>query len=162
MKKELLVFLVISILITGCASEITGAKILNYGILTATNVETVKAKDTASGTRAIQKDLEFEEHTTLIPATIGKSFGIKYVIDGKPDGMQINIKVKGIHPPIRNPERDKALTSSEYTLKRTIGNILWLTYTFKKEWELVPGKYTFQIHYKEQKLLEKTFTVYLP
>jgi hypothetical protein len=162
MKKQLLVILVILMFLAGCAAEITGTKILNHGILTATAVETVKAKDTALGTRTIQKDLEFEENTTQIPVTIGKSFGIKYVIDGKPDGMQIDVTKKVIHPPLKNPERDKAFTSSEYTTKRKIGYIGWLTYTFEKEWELVPGKYTFQIYYKGQKLLEKTFTAYLP
>ena len=40
--------------------------------------------------------------------------------------------------------------------------INWNGYKFDKEWELVTGKWTIQIYYKDQKLLEKTFAVYLP
>jgi len=162
MKKYLLSILVILLFLTGCAAEITGGKILKYGIYTATEVKIVKAEGTAAGKRRISEDAEILENTTQIPATIGKGFGIRYVINGKPDGRQINIRVKVAHPPMKNPEKEKAVTISEYTRKAKIGTIIWNDYTFDEEWELVTGKWTIQIYYKDQKLLEKTFTVILP
>ena len=42
MKKQLLVFLVILMFLTGCAAEITGGKILKHGIYTATETKIVK------------------------------------------------------------------------------------------------------------------------
>jgi hypothetical protein len=141
-------------------TEITEAKILKYGICTATKIKKVSAK-TASGKMNIQKDMEFIENTTEIPATIGTSFGIRWVVKGKPEGRQIKLRVKGIHPPMKRPKKED-ITTYEYTTKIKIGSIGWNNYTFERDGELLPGKWTFQIYYKDRKLLEKTFNVYLP
>jgi hypothetical protein len=143
-------------------TEITGAKILNYGICTATTTKKVKAKDTASGKRKIIKDTEFVETTTKIPAILGNSFCIRYSIEGKPDDRRIKLRVKLIHPIIKNPDEGTTETISAIDIKPKIGSISTTNFTFDTESELIPGNYTFQIYYKDRKLLEKTFSVYLP
>ena len=162
MRKQIFVFLVILLFLIGCASEISGGKILKHGIYTSTEVKIVKAEGTAAEKRRISEDVEFTENTTQIPAILGNTFGIKYVINGKPEGRQINIRVLWKHPPMKNPQKEKASTISEHTRKAKIGNIIWNGYQFDEEWELVAGKWTIHIYHKDQKLLEKTFTVYMP
>ena len=164
MRKSFLPTIVVFMFCLGCATsgEVTEAKILKYGIYTATDVKRVKAKDTLSGKWRISTDAEFIDTTTQIPAILGTRFGCRFVIKGSPEGKKINIRVKTIHPRMKNPRTGKVSTVSEYNRKATIGIPGRVGFGFHYEWELVPGKYIFEVYYRDRQLLEKAFTVYLP
>jgi hypothetical protein len=81
------------------------------------------------------------------------SFGIRYIINGEPQNQEIGILARLIHPPI------KGKTKSELNTKAKIGVERFNIYTFDEEDELVPGAWIFQIFYKKQLLVEKSFVV---
>ena len=63
---------------------------------------------------------------------------------------------------VQKPKKNKTVTEEIHIKKYKIGTISMDGFGFDYEYELVPGKWTFQIYYKDQKLLEKTFNVYQP
>jgi hypothetical protein len=164
MRKSFLPTIVVLMFFLGCATpgEVTDAKILKYGIYTATELKRVEAQDTLSGKRKVSADAEFVDTTTKIPAILGTRFGFRYVIKGSPEGKKIDIRVTRTHPRMKNPRTGKVSTESKYNRKARIGIPGFLGFKFDEEWELVPGDHIFKVYYKDRQLLTKTFTVYLP
>ena len=164
MRKSFLPTIAVFMLFLGCATsgEVTEAKILKYGIYTATKVERMEAQSTLSGKRTISSDFEFIDATTQIPAVLGTRFGFKYVIKGNPEGKKIDIRVTRTHPRMKNPSTGKVSTVSKYNRKARIGIPGYIGFGFDVEWELVPGEHIFKVYYKDRQLLEKAFKVYLP
>ncbi len=164
MKKSFWPTIVVFMLFLGCATsgEVKEAKILKYGIYTATDEERVEAQDTLSGKRKISSDFEFIDTTTQIPAILGTRFGFKYVIKGSPEGKKIDLRVTRTHPRMKNPRTGKVSTVSKYNTNAKIGIPRYIGFAFDVEWELVPGEHKFKVYYKDRQLLEKAFTVYLP
>ena len=99
--------------------------------------------------------------TSVIPAQPCLSFGFEYVIVGAPTGAVIPIKMVTKFPGegLYDPDTRKTTLRSETLVGRTIGAMHLRSYTFDKRWELVPGVWTFQLWYQNQKLAEQTFTV---
>lgn len=140
--------------------EITDVQILERGMCKATFVE---RKKIGEGDKLdTYKDFEFINTSTRVPAKKGNRFGIRFVIRGKPDGKEIRLRIRRLHPPMKNPIKKKVVTVSEYTKTVKLNTPRLIGYGFDEEWELVPGNHVFEIYYKEQKLLEETFTVYIP
>ena len=147
--------LVILFLIIGCAGsqfgsqKIFGAETLDYGICTINLKETVSSDTTASGYYNETEGVEFTNKTTNIPAEMGISFGIKYVVNGEPEGSKVKLKLVVIHPPIKGKSKSSAMVEAK------IGTWRADFYTFNESYELVEGEWIFQIYQKENLLLEE-------
>lgn len=74
----------------------------------------------------------------------------------------INIKMRILHPPVKNPQTNELFSFAESVYPINIGAHEFYGWIFEHEWELASGQYTFQILYNDKKLGEKTFTVYMP
>ncbi|MBW2107958.1 MAG: DUF3859 domain-containing protein, partial [Deltaproteobacteria bacterium] len=61
-----------------------------------------------------------------------------------------------------DPRRKEILYSHEYTRIHKIGGIYGTGYGFDHPWELVSGRWTFQLLYDKKILAELTFKVYNP
>jgi hypothetical protein len=157
--KSYLICLAKLFLILGCAAsqvdsqKIFGAETLDYGICNINLKETVSSDTTASGGYNITKGVVFISKTTNIPAEKGISFGIKYVVNGEPEGSKVKLKVVAIHPPIKGKIKSSAMVDAK------IGTWRVDHYTFNESYELVEGEWIFQIYYKENLLIEKSFMV---
>ena len=151
--------LAILFFIFGCAGSqvdpknIYGAEILDYGICTINLKETVSSDTTASGGYNVTEGVKFTKKTTNIPAEKEISFGIKYVVNGKPEGSKVKLKVIAIHPPIKGRTKSSAMVDAK------VGTWRADFYTFNENYELVEGEWIFQIYYKNNLLIEKSFTV---
>ncbi len=157
--KSYITCLAMLFLILGCAGsqvdsqKIFGAEILDYGICNINLKETVSSDTTASGGYNITEGVVFISKTTNIPAEKGLSFGIKYVINGEPEGSKVTLKVVAIDPPIKGKTKSSAIVDAK------IGTWRAEHYTFNESYEMVKGEWIFQIYHKEHLLIEKSFMV---
>jgi hypothetical protein len=157
--KSHLTILAMLIFIFGCAGSqvdpknIFGAEIIDYGICTINLKETVSSDTTASGYYNVTEGVEFTDKTTNISAAMGISFGIKYVVNGEPEGSKVKLKLVVIHPPIKGKAKSSAMVDAK------IGTWRADFYTFNENYELVEGEWIFQIFYKDDLLIDKSFTV---
>jgi hypothetical protein len=102
--------------------------------------------------------------TTTIPAQHGLRFGFKYKIIGTPVGITVPIRIVTVFPPagLSPPNMTRPIHNSENNVTRKIGDDSYNDYGFDDPWELVPGSWTLQIWYGNNKLAEQNFTVTPP
>ena len=162
LMKSHLTCLAILICLLGCAGSqverknVDGAKILDYGMCTINLKETAPSDTTASGGYNATEGVIFTSKTTNIPAEKGISFGIKYVVDGDPEGSKIKLKVVAIHPSIKGKIRSSAMVDAKAGTWRAD------FYTFNEDYELVEGEWIFQVYWKDNLLIDQSFTVSKP
>jgi len=141
--------------------EIRGVDIYQYGIFKSKTIEILDNPTSITGKESKVRIKDFEEKTLLIPAVLGKHFGIIYTVKGNPDGADVSIRLRISHPSIKNPDTERVYTSIDSICMVKIGASEFHGWIFEHEWEIVPGQYTFQIFCDNEKLGEKAFTVYL-
>jgi hypothetical protein len=104
---------------------------------------------------------KFVSETNTIPGRKGVLFGFEYVINGPQTASPIPLKHVTIFPEqgLRDPLVGKTFYRDEYTSVYTVGRPHARFYSFDEEWEIVPGVWTFQVFYRDQKLAEQSFTI---
>jgi hypothetical protein len=63
---------------------------------------------------------------------------------------------------ILNPETGKTVHRSEAVVHRAIGRTHFRSYTLDEPWAVVPGTWTFELWYRDRKLVEQSFTLVQP
>ncbi|MEW6408659.1 MAG: DUF6599 family protein [Nitrospirota bacterium] len=142
------------------AEKIT-ARIIEYGRYKIEVTEGVTAPAKDRKTINVIKSIRLIEQTDRIPCKIGEYFGFFYALNNLPVGKRILLRFIILHPPMISPDRGM-ITSREYTIPFKADSKKAVSYRGTKlryDWQLVPGKWTFQIYYKDKKLLEKNFHV---
>lgn len=134
--------------------------ILEYGIYQSNTKEKLKAKETVEGTWTLIEKVLLVTKTDSIPAKVGMQFGFWYIVKGEPKGKEITLVFRNQLPGIKNPAKEKIIHEEKYVNKIKIGVPGYKGYVFEFDWEAVPGKWTFQIFYKDNILVEKSFIVY--
>ena len=160
MKSLCVLCLVLLVAASGCVGaqintdKVTDADLLEYGLCSINVKDTTALETTATGKYNVAKGTTFYKKTTKIPALLGSTFGIKYVVNGEPEGKEVNLKLKVTHPPI------KGKTLSKATVIARLG--IWRAdfYTFDEPYELVTGNWTFQIYYEDKLLIDKQFLIF--
>jgi hypothetical protein len=152
-------FAILSLLFwAGCKrnAAVTGAKVTEVGIYQA---QVLTAETNAAGVKLQGLD-EFKllKSTTNVPARMGVRFGFRYEILGTPTNAPITLTMVGIHPPIRNPITGRTETRTSYSLRSWIGKA-YTSYSLDDGSDLVPGRWTFEVWYADQKLCEQSFLV---
>ncbi|MEM8868216.1 MAG: DUF3859 domain-containing protein, partial [Verrucomicrobiota bacterium] len=91
------------------------ADIINFGIMTYESEEIVDNPNTVSGTESFMDEIRWVERTDQIPAKLGVSFGVEYIIRGNPS-HSIDVVEVIIFPGtgLTNPETGKTLKESPY------------------------------------------------
>ena len=100
--------------------------------------------------------------TDRVPATLGTGFGFRYVLQGPGEDAEVTVRV--LHPvPLRDPESGRIIAVSQWQQRLGIGTVHWNSgWNFEFPWELVPGRWTIQLHGQSGLLLEKQFEVVAP
>jgi len=157
--RTALFFASIILMLSSCASmqstpiQINNLQLLDYGLLNISGKKTIDKSTTATGKHNVVDGIEFYNKTTDIFPNLKDTFGIKYQVNGTPEGKIAKFTFKVLHPPI------KGRTMSTAKVKATVGSWRADFYTFDEKYELVEGEWKMQIWDKNQMLLEKTFTV---
>ena len=137
---------------------VTGADVTEVGIYSADVVKKIAVPGVATGTNEWLDSFTLVEATTNIPARIGTRFGFRYTIRGTPSNAPIVLTMIGEHPPYKNPETGKTQTRDEYELQSWIGQT-YTSYSFDEDWELVPGKFKFEVWHEGKKLCVQSFAI---
>jgi hypothetical protein len=161
MKLSTLIFTLATFGFCAAAQDrvsVTGAEVTEAGIYSARVVKKTVEPGVASGTNEWLETFTLVQATTNVPARIGTRFGFRYIIHGTPSNAPIILKMVGEHPPYKNPKTGKTQTRDEYELQSWAGQT-YTSYLFEEEWELIPGKFKFEVWHKDKKLCEQSFTV---
>jgi hypothetical protein len=169
MKNLFAAICILATLISACATagngknsvNISDALVLNSGQYEGNLIKRENTSD-SHGKRNTYEGFEFINDSNRIPAEIGNRFGIRLVLRGEPDGEKVKIRVLRHHPPMYNPHKKRTISLSEYTRELFINTPHLIGYGFDEDWELVEGVHRFVIYYGNQKLIDKSFTVYMP
>src|ERR1043166_7309342 len=131
--------------------SVTGASITEVGIYTARVIKKFDVPGVTGRTNEGLDSFKLVQATTNVPARIGTRFGFRYTIRGTPSNAPIVLTMVGEHPPYKNPETGKTETRDQYELQSWIGQT-YTSYSFDHEWELIPGKFKFEVWHKGKKL----------
>jgi hypothetical protein len=98
-----------------------------------------------------------------VPAIVGTTFGIQYVLRGTPKGQVVKLTYVTRFPQsgIVNDKGQK-LEKSQFEWNDTIGETRIRTYTLDNAWEVVPGDWMLEFYYEGRKIGEKRFTMTSP
>lgn len=129
--------------------------VTNYGIF---EIPTVTNSDNSITYLYEQRYLK--NNTEDIPASKGIRFGFHYVISGEPDDETIPVMkiTRYPEPGIRRNNRTVLSDTSYFSV--TMNKLRYSGYLFEHDYELISGKWEFEIWYKGKKLLSKKFNVF--
>ena len=136
--------------------RVTGAEVTEVGIYTAQVILATTATNVIDGKLEGLDGFMLQQSTTNVPARVGTRFGFRYRILGSPKDAPIMLAMVGEHPPLTNPKTGKTSRRDEYQLQSWIGDT-YTCYCLDEEWELVSGKWTFEVWHKGRKLCEQSF-----
>jgi hypothetical protein len=165
--KKLWAILLLSASVTALRAQTTdvtvyGVTFTDPGIYSAVTTKKVPAPGTAAGTTNQLDNLSLVSRTETIPARIGTRFGFYYTVTGVPAGTQIQIKfaTRPPSPGLKNPNTGETTYIDESTTYVTLGGSgNYHGWTFDYDYELLPGRWTFEIWYGDRKLGEQSFNV---
>lgn len=140
--------------------SVTGAHVTEAGIYAARVVTKSAVPGVAGGTNEWLDSFTLVQATTNVPARVGTRFGFRYTILGTPSNAPIVLKMVGEHPPYKNPKKGKIGTRDEYELNSWAGQT-YTSYLLEEEWELIPGKFKFEVWHRGKKLCEQSFMIVL-
>lgn len=147
-------------------ASVTSARLLWYGVYQAGSSSVIEDKTSATGARTISSAITPPQvNSDRIPAALNTRFGFGYALTGSPAGGTSGITHVRVFPPagIVDPKTGERHTSERVqTNFRIDRDDLFIGYLFDHEMQLVPGVWLFQVWSGDQKLLEKSFTVYTP
>jgi len=145
------------------AQKITGAEIIEYGVLKKIKSEgLLDAPDTVAGKSNNVIVAQLVENTSRGNASIGTTFGILVKLLGEPKGAMITAHFRCIHPKLTDPVSGHTREADEWESPRPIGTPRYVSYTFDHDWEIKPGNWTIQVLADGKVIAEKTFDVIAP
>ena len=101
-----------------------------------------------------------KNNTEDIPASIGTRFGFNYVIDGEPGDEKIQVMKVTKYPEPGLQKKNKLVLADTSYFSVTMNKSRYSGFIFEHDYELLSGKWEFEIWYKEKKLLSKSFNVF--
>lgn len=138
--------------------RVSRIQILGQGIFKVKKAGRYGAR-TMSGEVSTGSFLEIQERTTTIPAKLGIAFGISYsVLGGPPDG-RADLVIRVLSPPLHNPVTGETSSEQSWASSKRMNQPTEDLYIFEEPWELVTGKWTIQVMYKDMLLGQRSFSV---
>jgi len=120
---------------------------------------------TTTGKVVVKPVIQLVKSTQRIPLIKGAQMYLQYRIWPFQD-QQAYVDLRRVlkHPAMTLP--DGSVTSgSDFMVKRKVSSnhvIVYTGYGFDEDYEMVAGDWTFEIWYRNEKLIEQTFTTYWP
>ncbi len=166
-NKYCLLLFLLALTVSGCGDLLKPTyitRILNHGIYQSGMSKRITADEMASGGVRIIENTTLVEQTSRIPAKIGTRFGFKYIIEGKNIPNRIDIVAVWTFPPpgLQNPKTNRTDRENKFAATVNTNEELYMEYGFDHSWELIPGKWKFQVKHKGNVLATQTFEVYTP
>jgi len=145
------------------------AHVFQFGIYRAVRKGQIKdSPETNTGKVVRKPTLEHEKTTDRVPLVKDTYFGYQFRLFNLPPEAMIKpvmeLRKVLIHPPMTLPDGSTA-TGWDHPFKARVETQQVLGfdgYGFNEDYELVEGDWTFQIWYKDRKLIERKFVSYHP
>ncbi len=102
-----------------------------------------------------------KNNTDSIPALKGLYFGFNYVISGAPEFEYASITKVIRYPEPGLKRNSKIVPADTSSLSVPLNRLRYSGFRFDHDYELVPGKWEFEMSYKGVRLFSKVFTVYI-
>lgn len=137
---------------TAAAVDVAGIEVKDYGVY-AYDEKSVAVEPSKAGAEDGAKltNIRLVEKTYRVPRAPKTFFGIEFVINGKPQGQEVDIELR-----IKAPKGDV----SKGEMRVVTGKSASTTIEFS---EVDPvGAYQLSIHYKNKELLAKDISLYQP
>ncbi|MDR3526546.1 MAG: DUF3859 domain-containing protein [Rhizomicrobium sp.] len=164
--KNIVTVIALGALLTGCASvrereHVAHVDVLNYGIYSAKVTSNSPAPTVAIGKFDWASNARIVKATSTIDAKLGLRFGFDFQPTGEPDGSMITVTVVTIFPApgLKNGDTAAKFAREAYKLDVPIGEPTTYFYTFEKDWEIVCGRWQFQVWYNGNKFAQQNFDV---
>ena len=141
--------------------RVDGIIVRNPGIYSMTVMKDIPDANTAEGARQSVGNISLVSTTTTIPAKIGVRFGFSFTVTGAPAGASVPIRYVNRFPSpgLTNPKTGETTHVEEYTLNAIMGRSNYKGWSLDNGYELVTGRWTFEIWYGNRKLGEQSFDV---
>jgi hypothetical protein len=141
--------------------RVEGVVITEFGIYQTDDKKVVDDPNLAGNKRVVTSNVVRKAETTQIPGQLKTIFGVRYKIVGAPVGQPVELQfaTKFPDPGLKDPSSGQAIRDNSFAQIRTIGDIHYRGYGFDNDWEIVPGKWTFQFSYEGRILAEQVFYV---
>ncbi|MBD3393641.1 MAG: DUF3859 domain-containing protein [Chitinivibrionales bacterium] len=138
----------------GRMKDVTGVRVVDYGIYEKRVIKTPEAPSTVAGEVKVVKKEGLVKQTDTIPLEVGQTFGLRYEIVAETKRKRLYpVTYHVIYPSeMTNPETGRS--EKEWTFKtRSIGNSPRYTgFGFDNEWELLEGDWIFEISVGKHKV----------
>jgi hypothetical protein len=132
--------------------------IVEHGLYTA-DVKSEKPSPDGIGETVIENICHYAT-TTAVPLKIGVRFGFRFRIDGLAAGETVDL-VKRVAFPIavKPPRGSRPLSEFLRPMRAEGGKVHYTGYTLDYGWELMPGRWDFQIYRSDRRLGGMAFTL---
>jgi hypothetical protein len=153
------------LLVAGCASTppVT-LQITSSGIYTAVTDSRVAAPDSIVGTRAFVSSIRALRETSVVKAELGTRFGFQFEVSGPRPGTVVKLRARQTFPPggLTNSQTRRHATFDEREIQCVVGAACLNGRHLSEQWELVPGKWTFDVFVNDNVVLRREFEVVAP
>ena len=140
------------------AQQVTGIEIVEHGIYT-TDITGQQSSSSGIVNQTVA-NAKLALTTTTVAMQKGVEFGFRYRISGTPADATVQIRKVVVFPaPGLTPPGKPTVRQNELPLTRHIGGTFYAGYSLDDPFELVPGKWTFQLWWNNRKMAEQSFTV---
>jgi hypothetical protein len=159
MLKKLLVVMTLFGLAACAATSLETApikgEITNHGIIILADRKNIDDNTSPVGIRTEADDFVFSQTTTMVPAEIGTTFGIEFILSGG-DSKDVPVLTRMSFPEIN----EQTSYERRRDIKIGVRDAMW--YTFDVKEELALGKWVFEAFSGNTKLFEQHFRVVAP
>jgi hypothetical protein len=150
----------------GQGTSVNAASMTWYGVYQTRNDKAVEDASALDGNRVVSTGIvPPTTNSDQIPAILDTRFGFGFTLSGSPVGALVNVHVVRNFPAVGavSGKTGEHHVREEGDLTLRIGQKdLFIGYLFDHQYELVPGIWSFEVWQDSRKLLEKSFSVYIP
>lgn len=141
--------------------KIQKIELTDFGKILAINEKQTQTNNSLTGYFLHSESIEFINHLDVIKGAIGLTFGIEYFLNGEDDQecQDAHFISRILHPIITNPSTNISISETVERKYNYLNQINFDYFVFEFDWEVMPGKWTFQIIEEESVILEKSFII---
>lgn len=109
----------------------------------------------------IVRTATLRQRTTIVPGRVGIWFGVRYRLDGSPNGVAVPLRLVTSFPSpgIRYPGTSRVHSHTESTVHRHVGAVAYRGFHFDHTAEIVPGLWVFEFWWGSRKVGDQRFCV---
>ena len=160
MRSNLLIIFVSLFSFVVYAGTRPQAEILDCGIYLDTHQFDLAYSNSPTGRLLVSNHEMLLKQTVTVPAKISTLFGFGFVVHGRRDGAPIQLRLVYLFPDMIDPSsRRKSNRCEVKKIVKPEDNNSQMLWNFTEPFELVTGKWTFQIYEGNELILYKNFNV---